>query len=180
MIYIGFSKYVPGRDSLGDSIERHASRLLPDEREKYPYPHSFLVCGDPSIGYHRSEVFTNGLSYVWYPPGGVDFQEGLYFTLDSPIRELQAMYRILDPWTRNYAHCSKKHIIKVMRGEMRVMPDFTRGSFTCQTFVLWALGMLDLPHRHPQLIEWFRANNDLFGEYHGTSEKEGIRWSPEN
>jgi hypothetical protein len=181
MIWIGFAKYEQGQDPLGDAIDRHTRKFSHFQADNYPYPHCFLLCGSPDIGYHRSEVFTSGLSYVWYPPDMVDFPEGLYFRIENDRMELDAMYKVLDPWTRTYARCSKKHIIKVMRGELRVLPEIDKGAFSCITFVLWALGMLSFPHRPPELIECLRSHSDLFEEkeYASKTETQGIRWIAE-
>ena len=183
-LYVGFTEYVAGQDPLGDAIARMAEKRLPELREKYPYQHCYLVCGHPAIGFHRAEMFSSGLSYVWYPAGGENFQKGIIFQFDNPDMELQAIYRILDPWTRNCTKTSKRQLIRMFHGEIMVWPDIMKGEFTCTTFVLWTLGLLGLPHRSVELIEALRARADLFREYQVNDSSEetpqSIRWVPES
>jgi hypothetical protein len=168
---------------VGDFIKRQSDKLQPDLASLYPYPHCYLVLGHSDVGYHRTEVYTSGLSYVWYPPGSPQFQPGIAFKFECPEKELQGMYRVLDPWTRNYAKATSRHAVRFLRGETYVWPEIKRGFFSCSTFVLWALGMLDCPHRPCDLIEFLRANPDIFEEYDATpptssEDTQGLRWSP--
>ena len=182
MIYIGFAEYEPGQDPIGDACVKKARKYCPEGLAKYPYPHCFLMMGAPDVGYHRVDCFTNGISYVWYAPtGGISesehFPPGLYFKFEDNQRELYAVYRLLDPWTRDKAHSDKRQMVKLLRQEPMVWPDIEKGAFTCTTFVLWLLGCLHLPHLTPQLIENL-MENPYQEHFYGTNAGcNGLRWT---
>ena len=171
-IYIGFSEFEEGQDPVGDWLMKEALKKYPEKARQFPYPHCYLVCGTPELGYHRSEMFTAGLGYVWYPPGGETFQDGPIFKFDAPEFELAAMYRVLDPWTRNEARSTLRHMVRMLRGEVYVWPEIKRGFFSCTTFVLWAVGLLSFPHRPPELIDFLRESTGTFKEIDYAQSKE--------
>lgn len=180
MIIIGFGEYIEGEDPLGDLIATHAAKKCPKERYEFPYNHCFLLVGDTVHGFHRTELWTSGTGYAWYPPSEFVFPPGVYFKLEDPKRELKAIYRLFDPWVRECAKVDIRMLVQLFRGETVVWPTFERdrGSFTCTTFVLWLLDFLGvLPHRTPELITMMREYPDIFEEIAGDESAKGsIRW----